>query len=234
MDLLLHLIRQNKVDIYDIPIALIASQYIDTLAQMEARDINVAGEFLVMAATLMEIKSRLLLPAHPGLDPEGEEEAEDPRQELVDRLLEYQRFKEVADSLQDLEANRRLCFGRGMPIEVDRAGPTPLLLPETAALSLLAALRRLLEEADEAPVTSLRRERITLHIKLREITRLLQSHKDGLGFRDLFLHGGDREEIIATFLALLELLRLGRISVKQTKALGEIRVKWQQPAEVGV
>ncbi|MBW3622562.1 MAG: segregation/condensation protein A [Armatimonadetes bacterium] len=224
MELLLHLIRQHKLDIYDIPIAQVTKQYVEYLHYMEALNVDLAGEFLVMAATLMEIKSRMLLPKPP--PPEGEEEGVDPRQELVDRLLEYQKFQEAAGLLRELEEERRRCFPRGGLIDFE-PGPSIAIEPESAAVSLLLALRRLLDEADkreDVPPT-LRRDRMTLRLKIREVWAALQEAPDGLVFEALFRHGGDREEIIATFLALLELLRGGRVRVVQREALGTILVR---------
>lgn len=225
LELLLHLIRSHKLDIYDIPIARVADQYVQALAGMEALDVNVAGEFLVMAATLMEIKSRLLLPQHPGLTAaEGEEAGVDPREELVRRLVEYNQFQAASETLRTLESERALHFPRGGVTEVESL--VPLILPEPAALMLLGALRHLLDEAGaEEPVTTLRREHLTLRMKMREAWALLRdAGEDGLEFHHLFRHGGSRAEIIATFLAILELLRQRRIRVVQQQALGEIRI----------
>ena len=200
-------------------------QYVEHLKLMEAMNVDLAGEFLVMAATLMEIKSRMLLPKPP--PPEGEEgeEGVDPRQELVDRLLEYQRFKEAAGLLREMEEERRRCFPRGGLVEFE-PGPSIAIEPESAAVSLLLALRRLLEEADnreDAPPT-LRRDRMTLRLRMREIWGALQDAPDGIVFEALFRHGGGREEIIASFLAILELLRGGRVHVVQREPLGPILV----------
>jgi segregation and condensation protein A len=226
LDLLLHLIRQHKLDIYDIPIAEVAQQYVAYLRLMESLNVDLAGEFLVMAATLMEIKSRLLLPKPP--PPEGEEgeEGVDPRQELIDRLLEYQRFKEAAEVLREMEEERKRCFPRGGVVEYE-PGPAIKIDPESAAVSLLLALRRLLEETEERGDTPplLRRDRMTLRLKMKEVWAVLQSAPDGLIFEGLFRHGGTRDEIIATFLALLELLRNGRIRVVQREPLGPILVQ---------
>jgi segregation and condensation protein A len=223
LDLLLHLIRQQKLDIYDIPIALVTRQYVEYLELMESLNVDLAGEFLVMAATLMEVKSRMLLPKPP---PQADEEGEDPRQELVDRLLEYQRFKEAAEVFREMEEERRRSFPRGGVIEYE-PGPAVKIDPESAAVSLLLALRRLLEEAEgreEGPPT-LTRNRLTLRLKTREIWAMLQDAPDGIVFEGLFRHGGVREEIIVTFLALLELLRNGRVQVFQREPLGPILVK---------
>jgi segregation and condensation protein A len=190
-------------------------------------NVDLAGEFLVMAATLMEIKSRMLLPKPP--PPEGEEEGVDPRQELVDRLLEYQRFQEAAGLLREMEGERRRCFPRGGLVDFE-PGPSIAIDPESAPVSLLLALRRLLEDADkreDAPPL-LRRDRMTLRLKMREIWGALRDAPEGIAFEDLFLHGGGRLEIIATFLAILELLRGGRVRVEQREPLGPMMI---QPME---
>ncbi len=224
LDLLLHLIRRNQLDIHDIPIALVTRQYVEHLRAMEAMKSDLAGEFMVMAATLMEIKSRMLLPRPPA--PEGDEDGPDPRRELVDRLLEYQRYQEAAAVLRELEEANRRSFLRGGAVEY-APGPTLRLEPETAAVSLLLALRRLLDDSKtrEEATPTLRRDRMTLRLKIREVWAALQAAPDGLVFEALFRHGGGRDEIIATFLALLELLRSGRIRVAQREPLGPILVR---------
>lgn len=227
LDLLLHLIREHTLDIYDIPIVEVTDQYLRYLSLMESLDLNIAGEFFVMAATLLEIKSRMLLPT-----PASEEEDEaglDPRAELVERLLEYERFKNAADSLSQFEEERRRVFWR-MTDELANYD-APVILPDLHAMDLLFALQRLLEEVGEGQeeVTSIERQKITLRMKMREVWRRIRSASaDGVSFPDLVRGSRTRLEIVMTFLALLELLRLGKILVKQRRALGEIRIR---PAE---
>jgi len=222
LDLLLHLICEHKLDIYDIPIAEVTDQYLRYLSLMESLDLNVVGEFFVMAATLLEIKSRMLLPSPPGED-EGDEGV-DPRAELVERLLEYERFKNAAESFQQLEDNRRQVFWR-MTDELE-SYDAPVIPLNLEAMDLLFALQQMLEEVGEGKeeVTSIEREKITLRMKMSEIWRRIRSSADGVGFRDLFAGPRTRLEVVMTFVALLELLRLGKIRVKQRQALGEIRI----------
>ncbi len=231
LDLLLHLIRKNQVDIYDIPIAQIAQQYLDYLALWESLDLTIAGEYIVMAATLLEIKSRMLLPAPPA--PEGEEEAEDPRAELVQRLLDYQKYQGTVETLREWEEYRRLLYFRAA-----QENPDDYLLPvEEGALQaaqLLAALRRVLTAAgvDSEPVTAVvPRRRVGLRLKMAEVLKRVRMHPDGIGFDALFTLPCERYEIVLIFLSLLELLRQGRVRVEQAQMLGEITIYPQEAAE---
>ena len=221
LDLLLHLIKQNEIDIYDIPIAQVTEQYLQYLCLMERLDLDIAGEFLVMAATLMEIKSRMLLPPDPSAH---EEEPIDPRAELVERLLEYQRYKEVAETFRQWETERQRVFGRG-GMDYSDDFDVPLVLADVRAVDLLDALRRLLADfGDGQQVTSIQRRRITVRLKMHEVWRKVSVHPDGMLFEHLF--SGDRtiEELVITFLALLELLRLRKITVRQQGLFGEIHI----------
>jgi segregation and condensation protein A len=221
LDLLLHLIREAKIDIYDIPIAEITAQYLETLALLEALDLSLAGEFLVMAATLMEIKSRMLLPRPPAAPPD-EEEGDDPRSELVQRLLEYEQYKQLAERFRCLEEEGRLRFTRAALPDEGESVP----LEELQPADLIRALRRMLATFAEAspPIASLQRERINLRLRMRELWGRLQESDDPLSFRSLFGDGPRprRLEVIVTFLALLELLRLGRIRVFQSHPLSDL------------
>ncbi len=217
LDLLLHLIRENRVNILDIPVALIAEQYLAYVRMMEELDLAVAGEFLVMAATLVHLKSRLLLP--PEEPAEGEEAVEDPRAELVDRLLEYQRFKEVAADLAVREADEGLRFTRGGPPLVGEVeGPLTLSL-----FDLLAAFRRVLQRAEGGPVLEITRETLDVGQRLLRILDAL-SARSPLAFPALFEGQRTRGELIVTFLALLEILRRGLASARQAEPFAEIMV----------
>lgn len=223
LDLLLHLIREHKVDIYDIPIAEVTDQYLRYLQLMESLDLNVAGEFFVMAATLLEIKSRLLLPVEQS-DEEGEDGV-DPRQELVERLLEYERFKYAAESLKGYEDDRRAVYWR---ITDELSGyDAPVIPLNLQSMDLLFALQQMLEEVGEGKeeVTSLQRQKITLRMKMSEVWRHIRAHPDGLSFRGLFIAPPTKVEVVITFLAVLELLRLRKIRLKQKQALGDISIQ---------
>jgi segregation and condensation protein A len=155
LDLLLHLIRENEIDIYDIPIAKVTEQYLAYLSLMESLDLDIAGEWLVMAATLLEIKSRMLLPEDKVEDEDAQEEKLDPRLELVERLIEYEKFKGAADILKEKETERSRMFARGA-VEVEFDLRPKFDLENITAVDLLGALQRILEDVgDEQEVTSI-------------------------------------------------------------------------------
>jgi len=222
LDLLLHLIREHKIDIYDIPIAEVADQYLHYLSLMESLDLNIAGEFFVMAATLLEIKSRMLLPVEP--TDEEDEEGVDPRAELVERLIEYERFKSAAESFRGLEDERHTVFWR---LTDELAGyDAPVMPLNLQATDLLLALQQMLQEVGEGQeeVTSIERQKITLRMKMRETWHRVRENPEGISFRGLFTTPPTRLEVVMTFVALLELLRLRKICIKQKHALGEIQI----------
>lgn len=222
LDLLLHLIRESEIDIYDIPIAQVTEQYLAYLNLMESLDLDVAGEWLVMAATLLEIKSRMLLPEDPK-EEQAEEENIDPRLELVERLIEYERFKSAAEIFREREEERSKIFIRGArELEFDLR-PT-LSLENITAVDLLGVLQRMLADVGEDNVTTLQRRKITVRIRMREIWRKLSEKAGQLCFEDLFEDAGDRVEIVITFLALLELLKTQKIQVKQKSTFAPIQI----------
>ena len=223
LDLLLHLIRANQVDIYDIPIAEITRQYLAYMEFLEELDLTIAGEYLVIAATLIEIKSRMLLPLPPPAP--GEDEPEDPRAELVARLVEYQQYQGTIETLRTWEELRRQIFFRGAA-----ATPDDYILPvpegEASVNQLLAALHRVLNASglDEKPVTSVvPRRRLSLKLKMAEVARRTAAAGEaGLGFESLFELPCPRYDLVITFLALLELLRSGRVRAEQLGPLEPI------------
>ena len=220
-DLLLHLIREEQVDICDIPIARITDQYLDYLARMEELDLDIASEFLVMAATLLTIKARMLLPKPPA---EAGEEAEDARQELVRDLLEYVRFKEAAEQMEQLHqaASLRIRRPNEQELYVNLFHDENPLSGKTLA-DLQAAFTKVLEKAaHQEKVLSIPREHVTLRDKLDELFRLIGSHREGLRFSDAFSGCRSRMELVVTFLALLELIRQRVIRVSQDDQFGEI------------
>lgn len=219
MDLLMHLIERNKIDIYDIPIATLTEQYMEYLAKFKEFNIEVASEFLVMAATLLQIKSRILLPKVKKV--EAEEEEEDPRQELVDRLLEYRRFKEVSDILDQLAQEQEKMFFRP-PADL----PAHYLPPENMEVSLLWEAFLTVMEANEVPQISLvRREAFSVQDKMVDILAMLGKHGGEIRFTDAFTHSGSKSEVITTFLALLELIKVKRIAIRQPQSFAEIYIK---------
>jgi segregation and condensation protein A len=217
LDLLLHLIKENKIDIYDIPIAHITRQYIEYLELMKELNLDIAGEFLVMAATLVHIKSRMLLP--PAEEP-LEEPSEDPRSELVQRLLEYKAFRETSSEFREKENTWRNIFWRQPPQEEDIEIGPELALYEVNLFDLMTAFKNLLSKAPEE-VIEITREKLTVADRINFIVEKLEG-EEGVRFRDIFDIGFTKITLIVTFLALLELIRLGLVKAYQEKAFGSI------------
>jgi len=219
LDLLLHLIKKNEVSITDIPIATITEQYLATLEVMETFNLDVAGEFLVMAATLIHIKSRMLLPLTD--DEEGEEEGTDPRAELVQRLLEYQRFKDAADQLERREVLARDVFVRS-------AAPTEEVPPsgfrQVSVFDLLSALKRVIDRLPKDVVHEVTLDRITVREKMTLLLGSLRTCGSML-FEALFTGVKSRMEVVVTFLAMLELVRMRAIRVFQEEPGGPIEIE---------
>ncbi len=223
LDLLLHLIRENRVDIYDIPIADITQQYLQYLELWEQLDLAIAGEYLVMAATLLEIKSRMLLPQSPSIEVE---EDEDPRAELVHRLLEYQKYQGTVETLRGWEEARTMIHFRGALDNPDDYS-LPLMEGELTGAHLAAALRKLLERAgigEDSITAVVPRRKVSLRFKMAEVLRKVRGYGAGLDFELLFEEPLYRYEVVLTFLALLELLRLGKIRAIQKKPQSPIMV----------
>ncbi len=222
LDLLLHLIRENEIDIYDIPITKVCEQYLAYLSLMESLDLEIAGEWLVMAATLLEIKSRMLLPEEPKED-EPEEENIDPRLELVERLIEYEKFKSAADIFRDRETQRARLFVRGAS-EIDLDLRPKFVLEDMTAVDLLSVLQRILEDVSEGEITSIQRRKITVRMRIKEIWRRVSEASGQLVFEDLFEGATSRVDVVMTFLALLELLKMRKVRVKQKKTFAPIQI----------
>ena len=231
LDLLLHLIRKHEIDIYDIPIALITEQYLGYIGLMQEMDLDLAGEFLVMAATLIHIKSRTLLP-RPDPSQEDAEDEEDPREALVRRLLEHQKYKAAAGLLHDRETLRGAQFGRPDASVAGAAGDAYEPEFEVDLFSLLAAFRGVLERASRKPPMVLPPDQISMEDRIDQLLARL-SETEACGFEDLFTDGdGSRSFMIVTFLALLEMIRLKLIRVFQSVGFGAIRVyKRARPAD---
>lgn len=215
LDLLLHLIEEQEVDIYDIPIARITEAYLRYLAETPELDLEGAGEFLLMAATLVHIKSKMLLPR--GEVEEEEETLEDPRMPLVERLLEYKRYKEAALALGEREAAQQLVYGRGGDLEPP-SSPLGLRL-----VDLLVAFREVLKRAEAEPPLVIEREEINIRERMAFLLERLREESP-IPFSSLFEQGSRRLEVIVTFLALLELLRQGLIRCRQSVPFGEIMI----------
>lgn len=217
LDLLLYLIKKDEIDISDIPISVITEQYLEYLEFMRMLDLNIAGEFLVMAATLIHIKSKMLLPLE-----EKEilsEEEEDPREELVRRLLEYKRFKEVAGVLQDLEGQRKKMFARSAVFEL---GPEEKFF-EANVFDLITALTRVLKDVPKEIFQEIVKDEFTVEQKVHDLLHMLVEDPI-LHLSELFKKAKNKSEIVAIFLAVLELIRLKEIIVVQKHSFGEIEV----------
>jgi segregation and condensation protein A len=231
LDLLLHLIRKNEVNIYDIPIALITEQYLGYIELMQDLNLDVAGDFLVMASTLIHIKSKTLLPRPDPEQTDGDPD-EDPREVLVRRLLEHQKYKAAAGLLHDRETLRGAQFMRPDSRVADVAGEDYEPELEVDLFSLLAAFRGVLERANRRPPMVLPPEQMPIEERIRQVLARL-SETEACGFDDLFDDGdGSRPFMIVTFLAILEMSRLKLISVFQAGSTGPIRVyKRARPAD---
>ncbi|MFN7972456.1 MAG: segregation/condensation protein A [Acidobacteriota bacterium] len=218
LDLLLHLIRKNELDVCDIPISLITEQYLQYVALMKELDLEVAGEFVLMAATLVHIKTRMLLPRPP--EDAVAEPSEDPRQELVNRLLEHQRYKEAAKELYQREIIQDRIWGRptGAPITEEGAE-----LVDVSLFDLLSTLRDVIERAKGRIAIEVEADRLTVADRIQRIADALEKEAS-IPFERLFEDAASRREIIVTFLALLEMIRLRMIRVLQRAAFGSIWV----------
>ena len=218
LDLLLHLIKRDEVDIHDIPIAHITKQYLDYIELMRMLDLDVAGDFLVMAATLMRIKAKMLLPLPAS---NVEEEEGDPREELVQRLLEYRLYKEAAENMQGREAERRTWHERGMVPGEDDAGPLPLA-PATL-FDLIGALQRVMARKPERVVYSVQTEGYDIEEKMSLIAREVAEIGE-MRFSLIMSRARARMEIIVSFMALLELIKLGKVIVVQDANFDDILI----------
>jgi len=230
LDLLLHLIKKHEVNIYDIPIALITQQYLDYIDLMQEMNLDVAGEFLVMAATLIHIKSRMLLP-RPETAAGDPADEEDPRDALVRRLIEHQKFKAAAEMLHEKETVRSAQWTRSDEAVSELAGDDYEPELEVDLFSLMAAFRGVLERASRKPRMVIPPEEIPIEDRIEQLLSKL-SETEACGFEDLFADMQTRSGMIVTFLAILEMIRLKLIRVFQSGAMGGIRVyKRERPAD---
>ena len=232
LDLLLYLIKKDEIDITNIPIARITEQYLEYLALMEQLDIAVAGDFLVMASTLIYIKSKMLLPPPPPDSPLATEDGllEDPRAELVARLLEYQKFKSAANMLYSRGEIEAASFTRGA-LETDKHNPEV----SATVFDLLRVFREMLSRAESAVEMEIHRDEITMAQKLASIERLLAEHEE-INVRGIFAAARSKRELIVTFLTFLEMVKAMKISLVQRELFGDIfaRRKSASPADEAV
>ena len=229
LDLLLHLIRKHEIDIYDIPVSLITQQYLEYLQLMKELNLSFAGEFLVMAATLVQIKSRTLLPQEIEASIE-EEEGEDPRSELVRRLVEYQQFKEAAGQLSEREKIWRDMFQR----ESDLAVPVrDVLMDDVDMFDLLGALQEVLIRTEAQVVVDITPDTVTVQDRINEIVERLEENPT-VTFSSLFDDVTNRLFVIVTFLAVLELVRVQLVRIFQSDMFGPIRISRTFLSEQGL
>jgi segregation and condensation protein A len=218
LDLLLHLIQKNELDILNIPIALITEQYLEYLQLMKVLNLDVAGEYLLMASTLLHIKSKTLLPKSS----EREEEEEDPREELIRRLLEYQKYKQAGGELEKRPMLDRDVFIRLMPAEPEEVPEEERI--EVNLLELLEAFRQVLERVKTETVHEVILEHLSVEDKIQEILTLLERENRSLTFHRLFPEQASRRVVIITLLAILELVKMKRIRIFQLAPFETIRV----------
>lgn len=221
LDLLLHLIEQHELDIRDIPISFVAQKYVEYIVLMEELNIDVASEYLVMAATLTHIKSKMLLPVPPADQDDEDELGLDPRAELVRRLLEYQKYKRAAEQLGGGDVLGRDVFVRGLPAPAVE-GPAPLA--GLSLFKLLDAFQGVLSRATTKIDHQIDFERFSITDRINQLVDLLQLHKK-LSFEQLFEGATSRGDLIVTFLALLEMTRLRMTRLEQDGPLEEIRIE---------
>ncbi len=233
LDLLLHLIEKNKINIYDIPIVEITEQYMDYIRQMQEQDMEIMSEFLVMAATLLNIKSKMLLPQE---EPEDTEEPVDPRQELVERLLQYKMYKYASLELSDrqLDAGRVLFKEANLPPEIANYKEpidTQALLSDLTLQKLHSIFESVMKKQVEKidPVRSkfgrIEKEEVSMSKKMREIQEYALANKR-FSFRALLMEQYDKMDVVVTFLCILELMKIGRMHVVQEEIFDEIEIEY--------
>ena len=224
LDLLLYLIKKEEVDIYEVNLTKLATQFIEYIETMRTLDLEIAGEFLVMAATLMYIKSRELLPRDQQVQVEGEDEGEDPRWELIRQLVEYKKFKDAASQLQVLDWQQENVFPRLPGKPEFEADATPLK-PEVSLFDLLNAVNVVLQRFAKKEDSSreIFEDKWTVSEKIEHLMRKITA-QPRVKFSDLFAEATSRSEVVCTFLALLELIRLKQLVCSQSEAFGDIEI----------
>ena len=229
LDLLLYLIKKEEVDIYQINLTRLATQFIEYIETMRLLDLEVAGEFLVMAATLMFIKSRELLPVDQQVQTEEEDEGEDPRWELIRQLVEYKKFKDAAAQLQVLEERQEHVFPR-LPAKPEFATDTAARA-EASIFDLVSAvnavLQRFTQRTDQRDIFE---DKWSVSEKIQQLMAAI-SERTSIRFADLFAGAASRSEVIVTFLALLELIRLKQLAAEQSEPFSEIEIRRATPSE---
>lgn len=229
LDLLLYLIKKEEVDIYQVNLTKLATQFIEYIDMMRMLDLEIAGEFLVMASTLMYIKSRELLPVDQQVAAEDEEEGEDPRWELIRQLVEYKKFKDAAAQLQELEIRQERVYPR-LPVKPEFDAAEAPLKTNVSLFDLINAVNLVLKRVNEraGETREIFEEKWNVSEKIQVIMQLVQERAE-LKFSDLFATATHRFEVVVTFLAMLELIRLGQLSATQNESFGEILIVRAEP-----
>jgi len=224
LDLLLYLIKKEEVDIYEVNLTKLATQFIAHIDLMREFDLEIAGEFLVMASTLMYIKSRELLPVDQQVQVENEEDGEDPRWELIRQLVEYKKFKDAAAQLQTLEARQENIFPR-VPGKIEFESEAAPAKPDVSIFDLLNAVNAVLQrfQKREGAAREIFEDKWSVSEKI-EFVRNIIAERGAVKFSQLFEQAANRAEVICTFLALLELIRLKQLACAQSEAFDEIEI----------
>jgi segregation and condensation protein A len=223
LDLLLYLIKKEEVDIYEVNLTSLATQFIHYIETMRLLDLEIAGEFLVMASTLMYIKSRELLPVDQQVQVEGEDDGQDPRWELIRQLVEYKKFKDAAAQLQDLEARQADVFPR-VPGKVEFVSQGPVLRPEVSIFDLVNAVNAVLKRFNQREdLRDIFEDKWTVSEKIEQLLRMA-GERQTMNFSEFFEGVTSRSEVVVTFLALLELIRLKQLTAVQRQPFGEIEI----------
>lgn len=228
LDLLLHLINQYEIDIYDIPVARITEQYMHYIHTMQRLELNVASEYLVMAATLLALKSQMLLPTQD-IAEDDEDYMEDPREELMQRLIEYRKYKDAAEKLKEKEIEANQIFTRPPAVFDHSVSRQPMVKGDTSIYDMLHALGRMFERKNwSKPLeTKVKRGGIPIEQRMTEVLQLVKKSKQGIAFDQLFEYPS-RVHIVVTFMAILELMKSNEVQCKQEKHFDSLYVFYME------
>ena len=228
LDLLLYLIKKEEVDIYEVNLTKLATQFIEYIEVMRMLDLDIAGEFLVMASTLMYIKSRELLPVDQQVAVEGDDEGEDPRWELIRQLVEYKKFKDAAGRLHELEVQQENVYPR-VPVPPDFSADQALADSGLSVFDLINAVNAILKRVAQQPEQrDIFEDKWTVSDKIESLVKLI-AERPRMKFSELFAAASSRTEVIVTFLAVLELIRLRQLTAVQEEPFGEIEITRAEP-----
>jgi segregation and condensation protein A len=232
LDLLLYLIKKEEVDIYQVNLTQLATRFIEYIETMRMLDLEIAGEFVVMAATLMYIKSRELLPKDQQVETEGEDDSEDPRWELIRQLVEYKKFKDAAAKLQELEIRQEGIFPR-LPPKLEFERETPTGKGEASIFDLVSAVSNILKRfSEKEDLREIFEDKWSVSEKIELLRRNITS-RPRLKFSELFENATSRTEVVVTFLAMLELIRLKVLIALQSEEFGDIEIGRGPQVEAG-